>query len=139
VTKYICTQDSTQLNNVLYRLMRERGIPKVGLELTSDLRKLARSYPNMSAFQAVNCTLDLTRLWQLYTSKLPSKYGNGARVRPGAQVGLSYLAEALLGKPLDKSMQARSRLTFGNIHVPVPQCRCRCSLKLLDTSEGIHC
>ena len=80
--------------------MQSPVIPKIGLELTGDLSKLAGSYPGSAAFQQVLAILDLQKVWV----KMQARLGK-PRVGGGNRVGLSSLCDTLLGKPLDKSMQ----------------------------------
>ena len=101
-------QDHAALSRALLPAFQRADGCKIGLELTSDLRKLARSYSHMDAFTHAECCLDLKQLWQLYTSE-PNEAGKlqPGSPRRGKSVGLSFLAQKLLGKPLDKAMQVR--------------------------------
>lgn len=123
-----CVQDHAALSNALQPAFQRPDACKIGLELTSDLRKLARSYAHMDAFAHAECCLDLKQLWQLHSSA-PAE---GDRFQPGSprrskSVGLSFLAQKLLGKPLDKAMQVRGAQLLGILplvanNVGVPLC-----------------
>lgn len=95
-------QESAELDAALSGVMQSPVIPKIGLELTGDLSKVSGSYPNAVAFQKVFSILDLQNVWL----KIRERLGK-PRVGGGNRVGLSSLCDTLLGKPLDKSMQAR--------------------------------
>jgi hypothetical protein len=97
-----CVQDCHELSVVLKPAFSSATIQKLGLELTSDLSKLASSYTHIAAFRHVCHCLDLKQLWGLFQSA-GGPLGAGAAKR--SAVGLSFLAQELLGKPLDKAMQ----------------------------------
>ncbi|KAG1680371.1 hypothetical protein FOA52_015462 [Chlamydomonas sp. UWO 241] len=91
---------------------------KVGFELAGDLSKLAASYPGVATFARVERVFDLRHLWAAHLAQQQQAVQAGRRaagdgvvaagggVRPSARTaGLSTLSAALLGKPLDKSMQ----------------------------------
>ena len=94
-------QDCDELSLVLAPALTNQSCIKVGLELSSDLRKLANSYAHMDAFRHVRSCLDLKQLWSAHKGAQGSSLTKAGR----RAVGLSFLAEQLLGKPLDKAMQ----------------------------------
>ena len=98
-------QESPELDAALSGVMQSPVIPKIGLELSGDLSKLSSSYPSATAFLQVRAILDLQKVW----SKMNQRLGK-PQVGGGNRVGLSSLADQLLGKPLDKSMQVRQVL-----------------------------
>ena len=67
--------------------------------LTRDIR---RSYPEVAGFRQVAGVLDLRHLWHARQSA-PRGAAQGTRIMGP---GLSALSASVLGKPLDKSMQA---------------------------------
>lgn len=99
-------QASPQLEGVLQSALSSTEVTKVGLELSADLKKLARSYPTNAAFRTANSCIDLKQLWSLYRASVPAAQ-QAHRSEKKRQVGLSFLTEHLLGKPLDKAMQVR--------------------------------
>jgi hypothetical protein len=89
-------QDKEALSAALEPAFRSQDIQKLGFELMSDLRKLA----TVAAFSEARCCLDLKSLWACYSD------ANGSlRTKERKHFGLSFLADKLLGKPLDKAMQ----------------------------------
>jgi hypothetical protein len=84
--------------------MHSPSVPKIGLELSSDLRKLARSYPGCAAFQHAAKVLDLQSVWLEVRDTVDAS----RRGRLGNRMGLSSLSELFLGKPMDKAMQVRA-------------------------------
>jgi hypothetical protein len=108
------------LSSVLAPAFHSRDVPLLGLSLTSDLAKLAASCPEVDAFNSARCCLELKRLWRLAAAAADAP-GNssgasggrgGGKARGRNQVGLSFLAGQVLGKPLDKAMQARASWTL---------------------------
>jgi hypothetical protein len=93
-------QDNEALSAALEPAFRSQEIQKLGLELMSDLRKLAASYATVAAFSEARCCLDLKNLWACYSDANGTPWTKARK-----QVGLSFLADKLLGKPLDKAMQ----------------------------------
>lgn len=95
-----------QLSAALRPLLLEEKVYKLGCGLTGDLKKLALSYPFVDAFRSVHGCIDLSALWrdrhmQPGTIKrVPESYR-----KRSMSVGLSALTEAMVGKPLDKTMQ----------------------------------
>lgn len=107
------------------------GTTLIGLALTSDLRRLAASRPDIAALQSAHRTLDLRRLWRLALDAARGGRGGAgttSAASAGRQVGLSFLAESVLGKPLDKAMQVliakacRAR-SYHRLCSPVRACR----------------
>ena len=76
---------------------------KLGCGLASDLKTLRASYPGMSAFRHAERLLDLKGPWLAFARlhNLPAGRGGSKNV-----VGLSTIAASILGKPLNKAMQA---------------------------------
>lgn len=99
-------QEAQELCDTLSPVTQSPNVPVVGLELASDLRKLSQSYPTVSAFQQVLCTLDLRNLWEVSAQRVGVRKG-----ADGNRMGLSSLSAAVLGKPMDKAMQACSLCT----------------------------
>ena len=76
---------------------------KLGCGLASDLKTLRASYPGMSAFRHAERLLDLKGPWLAFARlhNLPAGRGGSKNA-----VGLSTIAGSILGKPLNKAMQA---------------------------------
>ena len=103
-------QLSDALDAILTAAFSSDRITKVGLDLTADLKKLAKSYPANAAFRCAHRCIDLKQLWSLYRDTTAAAQ-QAQRSEKKRQVGLSFLAEHLLGRPLDKAMQARDSST----------------------------
>jgi hypothetical protein len=117
-------QDHDALSAALEPTFRSQDIQKLGLELMSDLRKLAASYAQVAAFSEASCCLDLRNLWMLCSDANESQ-------RPKARnnVGLSFLTDRLLGKPLDKAMQVLSSRPCKLLHIVATVVECAISCK----------
>ena len=76
---------------------------KLGCGLASDLKTLRASYPSMHAFGHAERLLDLKGPWLAFARlhNLPAGRGGSKNA-----VGLSTIAGSILGKPLNKAMQA---------------------------------
>ena len=76
---------------------------KLGCGLASDLKTLRASYPGMLAFRHAERLLDLKGPWLAFARlhNLPAGRGGSKNA-----VGLSTIAGSILGKPLNKAMQA---------------------------------
>eukprot|EP00873_Tetraselmis_striata_P027358 jgi/Tetstr1/447622/TSEL_034983.t1 len=85
---------SQALDDGLAAVMSSPDTTIVGFEIAGDLRVVAASYPHMRAFKEVASVVELQVMWRL-RERLPRS----------KTFGLSALAEAVLGKPLNKSMQ----------------------------------
>lgn len=109
---------SPALNAALGPLLHAKSIIKSGCGIAGDLKKLAKSYPHMTAFQAAHGLLDLHLPYRDHMLRLHNKQrraeGGAASndLTPPMEAGgkssgsgLSAMAAAVLGKPLDKSMQ----------------------------------
>ena len=105
---------------------------KLGCGLASDLKTLRASYPGMDAFGHAERLLDLKGPWLAFARlhNLPAGRGGSKNA-----VGLSTIAGSILGKPLNKAMQAG----------PCPVCQaapilsyCCCQLPALQTALGTH-
>ncbi|KAI8465202.1 MAG: ribonuclease H-like domain-containing protein [Monoraphidium minutum] len=95
-----------ELSACLAPLLESETILKLGFELSGDLSKLAGSWPAVAAFARANAVLDLRPLWVAYGLKQRAKgLFPTATARTLREAGLSALCAALLGRPLDKSMQ----------------------------------
>lgn len=86
------------LSAALQPVMLAPDVYKLGVGLSGDFRKLAASYPAVAAFRAARGCLELTTLWR-------ARHGTGVTRKRDGEISLSKLAQALLGKELDKSMQ----------------------------------
>jgi hypothetical protein len=94
-----------ELDEGLTRVMSSPAIRIVGFEVSGDLRKVAASYPHMAAFREVASVVELQVLWRRSNQLSRRK-----------TFGLSALAQAVLGKPLNKSMQASTPNYLSSIH-----------------------
>lgn len=78
--------------------------PRMSLlrQVAGDLQKLASSYPSMRAFTAVKRVVELQQAWAAMGRAGAAR---GEESKQKEQMGLSGLAERVLGKPLNKAMQ----------------------------------
>ena len=67
------------------------------------MRGIRRSYPEITGFRRAEGVLDLRQLWHARRSAPNATTPGNRTLGPG----LSALSASVLGKPLDKSMQAR--------------------------------
>ncbi|BDA47863.1 probable exonuclease mut-7 homolog at C-terminar half [Coccomyxa sp. Obi] len=90
-----------ELDAFLIRLLATDTIIKTGVGVTEDIAQLARGYPAMQAFKECSGILELGRVFTRSTDAQPGLQP----VQKKQGISLSAMAEACLGKPLDKSMQ----------------------------------
>lgn len=107
-------QKQSHLYDALSPVLLSPELPVVGLEIASDLDKLSGSYPAATACQRVLCTLDLHSLWEVYAERtcVAARGSNNSK-------GLSGLAEVLLGRPVDKSVQVCASRACATQTVPL--------------------
>ncbi|CAL8463132.1 g2666 [Coccomyxa elongata] len=97
----LALQELPELDAFLIRLLATDTIIKTGVGVTEDIAQLARSYPAMQAFKECSGILELGRV---FTRSMDAQPGLQP-VQKKHGISLSAMAEACLGRPLDKSMQ----------------------------------
>ncbi len=104
------------VNDALSPMLTAPHVLKMGCGLSADLKKVAAVFPLLPAFAVVQGCVDLGSLWHEWQA------GNEAVARKkGLPVSLSALSQAVLGKPLDKSMQTSN---WENRPLTCSQLRC---------------
>ncbi|KAK9829035.1 hypothetical protein WJX72_003549 [[Myrmecia] bisecta] len=103
VIDLIRLHNSPALDACLAGLLQSEGVLKLGCALAGDLKKVAASYPHLGAFQSATRMLDLTGPWRLYMAATDRQ--TMVSRRSTVSIGLSAMAQSVLGKPLNKSMQ----------------------------------
>lgn len=79
----ISLHGSRQLDQSLSRLMQNSAIIKLGCQLSGDMSKLHRSYPQMQAFQHASALLDIPGPWNVHqqlSSKKVSTFKTGSNL-----------------------------------------------------------
>lgn len=64
------------LDSCLLQLLSSRQVMKLGFDLTEDLRKLARSRPDLQAFRITENILDLKHTWPIWLQQRPEPVSN---------------------------------------------------------------
>lgn len=125
----LCREESRswmEINDLLTPLFATSPCMLLGFDLATDLKVLARSFPQMDCFKRVCGSLDLQKVWK--------------RLGPGNELSsLSKLCELHLGKPLDKRVRMSNweRRPLSNSQLHYAALDAQCLIPLYRSLKGL--